>query len=95
MNIVNTYEHIFNTLNPFLMIKKTYHITKTADGWQSKLEGAKRASKIGTTKAEVLQSAIYLAKKTGSSSVVIHRQNGKIQEERTYPKSIDPKTSKG
>jgi hypothetical protein len=33
---------------------------------------------------------IEIAKNRGDSSVVIHKQDGEIQEERTYPKSSDP-----
>lgn len=70
--------------------RKTYHVTKTEKGWQGKKEGGGRASIIGDTKEEVLRRTIEIAKKQGDSSVVIHKQNGKIQEERTYPKSSDP-----
>lgn len=70
--------------------RKIYHVTKTDDGWQGKLEGGQRASVKGETKAEVLKQTIELAKNQESSSVKIHKTDGKIQEERTYPKSTDP-----
>jgi len=70
--------------------RKTYHVTKTNDGWQGKLEGGQRASIIGGTKADVVKKTIELAKNQENSSVRIHKTDGKIQEERTYPKKTDP-----
>lgn len=70
--------------------RKTYHVTKTEKGWHGKKEGGERASITGDTKEEVLRRTIEIAKKQGDSSVVIHKQDGKIQEERTYPNSSDP-----
>ncbi len=75
--------------------RTTYHITKTDDGWQGKKEGGERASIKGETKDEVLRKTIDIAKKQGDASVVIHKQDGKIQEERTYPKSSDPYPPEG
>ena len=49
----------------------------------------------GETKEEVLKKTIEIAKNQGDSSVVIHKQDGKIQEERTYPKSTDPYPPEG
>jgi hypothetical protein len=72
------------------MSRKTYHITKTDTGWQGKAEGGKRASTTGATKDEVMKNTIEIAKNQGNTSVVIHKTDGKIQEERTYPKSSDP-----
>lgn len=70
--------------------RKRYHITKTEDGWQGKAEGGQRASITGKTKADVMDKTIKIAKNQGNTSVVIHKGDGKIQEERTYPKSTDP-----
>ncbi len=70
--------------------RKTYHVTKTDDGWQGKLEGGQRASIKGDTKEDVVKKTIELAKNQEKSSVKIHKTNGKFQEERTYPKKADP-----
>jgi len=70
--------------------RKTYHVTKTEDGWQGKLEGGQRASVKGDTKSDVVKKTIDLAKNQESSSVKIHKTDGKFQEERTYPKKSDP-----
>jgi len=75
--------------------RKTYHVTKTKDGWKGKAEGGKKASVTGSTKSEVQKKTIEIAKKQGNTSVVIHKKDGKIQEERTYPKGTDPHPPKG
>jgi hypothetical protein len=76
--------------------RKTYHVTKTEEGWQGKVEGGQRASIAGNTKAEVMQKTIEIAKNhNGNSNVIIHKQDGKFQEERTYPKSSDTSQTPG
>ncbi|WP_296258374.1 MULTISPECIES: DUF2188 domain-containing protein [unclassified Pseudomonas] len=71
-----------------------YHITKTDKGWALTKQGAERASKTAETKAEIIKLASeFLDAKT--ASVKIHKEDGTIQEERTYPRSADPSTSKG
>ena len=74
---------------------KKYHITKTEDGWQGKAEDGKRASVKGGTKKEVVDQMRDLAKRQGDVSLIIHKENGQFQEERTYPRSSDPRSSKG
>lgn len=75
------------------MVKTRIHVTPTDNGWQSKAEGAQRANATGSTKAEVVQRAIEIAKNNGNASVIIHKADGKIQEERTFGK--DPFPPKG
>jgi Uncharacterized protein conserved in bacteria (DUF2188) len=63
--------------------------------WELKSDGTgevvKRfANKADATKGGVLEKAVG---KMGS--VKIKKRNGKIQEERTYPRSVDPRSSKG
>lgn len=76
-------------------MRKNYHVTKTDNGWQGKLEKGQRASVTGTTKSKLVQKVIEIAKKQESASVKIHKMNGKIQEERTYPRKSDPYPPKG
>lgn len=76
-------------------MRKNYHVTKTDNGWQGKLEEGQRASVVGSTKSEVVQKTIEIAKNQSSASVKIHKMDGKIQEERTYPKKSDPFPPKG
>lgn len=71
-----------------------YHITKTDKGWALTKQGAERASKTATTKAEITKlAAEFLDGKT--ASLKIHKEDGTIQEERTYPRSEDPSKFKG
>lgn len=41
------------------------------------------------------QTASKVARKHKKASVVIQKANGRIQEERTYPRSSDPRKTKG
>ncbi|ENY0850835.1 DUF2188 domain-containing protein [Escherichia coli] len=71
-----------------------YHITKDGDKWKLQKEGNDRPSKTATTKAELIKTTSeFMSNKTGS--VKIHKEDGKIQEERTYQRKDDPKKSKG
>ena len=72
----------------------TYHVTKNSNTgkWQGKAQGASRASVTGDTKAEVMRETIDIAKNK-DGSVIVHKQDGKFQEERTYRK--DPYPPKG
>ena len=71
-----------------------YHITTDGDGWQLKKEGAARASKTAPTKAQLVKDAVvFLDGKT--ASLKIHREDGTIEEERTYPRSADPRKTAG
>ena len=75
--------------------RTTYNVTKTEDGWQGKKEGGERASVTGANKKDVVDRTISIAKNQDVSSVKIHKADGKIQEERTYPRSSDPNPPKG
>ncbi len=77
------------------MDRKVYHVTKSDQGWEGKLEGGQRASVTGTTKQETVDSTIELAKKQPMASVIIHKEDGTVQEERTFPRSTDPNPPKG
>lgn len=71
-----------------------YHITRTENGWALKKEGTERASKTATTKAEIIELASeFLDGKT--ASLKIHKEDGSIQEESTYPRRADPTKTKG
>jgi len=72
----------------------TYHLSPTADGWELKKAGAERASKRAATKQELVSSlSDFFHGKT--ASVKIHKADGTIEEERTFPRSADPRRSKG
>ncbi|QXI20125.1 DUF2188 domain-containing protein [Pseudomonas iranensis] len=71
-----------------------YHIKKAEDLWELIKEGAQRASKTASTKAEITEIASeFLQGK--KASLKIHKEDGTIQEERTFPRSADPRQTKG
>ena len=71
-----------------------YHITKDDDEWKLKKEGAKRATKTAGTKQEIIdEMRDFMSDKT--ASVKIHKEDGKIQEERTYQRKDDPSKTPG
>ncbi|OHA83431.1 MAG: hypothetical protein A2937_03575 [Candidatus Yonathbacteria bacterium RIFCSPLOWO2_01_FULL_47_33b] len=71
-----------------------YHITKDGDKWKFTKEGNERPSKAADTKQEIVEKMKdFMSDKTGS--VKIHKEDGKIQEERTYQRKNDPRKSKG
>lgn len=73
---------------------KNYHITKKENKWNLTLEGNSRASITADTKKDIIkQTSEFMENKTGS--VKIHKENGRIQEERTYQRKDDPRKSKG
>jgi len=71
-----------------------YHLSPAADGWELKKAGAERASKRAATKQDLVGAlADFFDGKT--ASVKIHKADGTFEEERTYPRSADPRRSKG
>lgn len=71
-----------------------YQFTKKDDHWQLIKDGASRASLTGATKKEALDKTHEFLKDK-EASLKIHGEDGKIQEERTYPRSSDPRKTKG
>ncbi|NLV44318.1 MAG: DUF2188 domain-containing protein [Candidatus Hydrogenedentes bacterium] len=71
---------------------KRIHITGTRGNWSGKREGADRASFIIENKQDAIEKGKELASKD-RGQLIIHKQNGRIQEERTYGK--DPYPPKG
>ena len=71
-----------------------YHLTKHGDEWRLEKAGSDRALLKDPTKAEAVQKMRRFMK-TREGSLRIHEVNGKIQEERTYPRGKDLRSSKG
>ena len=73
-----------------------YHLTHNGNDWQLKNQDATRASKVfrEMTKEEATRAAADFMK-NHPGSVKIHKLDGTFQEERTYPRSADPRRSKG
>nr|WP_225778123.1 DUF2188 domain-containing protein [Pseudomonas sp. Marseille-Q3773] len=72
----------------------TYHVSPAGEGWELRKTGADRASRRSASKAEMLGLLPdYFAGKT--ASVKIHKADGSIEEERTYPRAADPRRTEG
>jgi hypothetical protein len=75
---------------------ENYHLVKEEGAYKLKKENAQRASKvIDSNKIDAIKESRDFIKSQGGGSLKIHKVNGRIQEERTYPKSKDPIKSKG
>ena len=71
-----------------------YHIVPSGNGWKFKKEKSQKSIKNTVTKSDVMKfMKDYM--KDHEGSVKIHKENGKFQEERTYPRSKDPRITKG
>jgi hypothetical protein len=78
------------------MERRVYHVVPNGrDSWKGVLEQTGRASVTGDNKQDVINRTIAMAKNHSRCSVIIHKMDGTIQEERTYPRSADPIYSKG
>lgn len=74
--------------------KYTLHRDRESKKWRLEPEGSDRAKRIYQNKDEALKN---LRKDVGQDggSVRIRKLDNTIQEERTYPRSKDPKRSPG
>ena len=71
-----------------------YDLLHEDDKWKLRERGADRAIKTFEKKDEALGfSTGYVREHEGS--LVIRKMNDRIQEERTYPRSKDPRRSAG
>jgi hypothetical protein len=71
-----------------------YHLTPDGDQWKLKREGAERATRAFDSKSEGVRESTEFMREHGGS-LKIHKGDGTIQEERTYPRHNDPPKSKG
>ena len=74
--------------------KFTLHKDAKSEKWRLEQEGSDRAKRTFKTKQEAL-SGLKAAVGSNGGSVRIRKVDNTIQEERTYPRSSDPRTSKG
>ncbi len=63
--------------------RNRHHVVPHHNGWAVRREGADRASAVTRTKDQAVDRARDIAGRE-RGAVVIHRENGTIQEERTY-----------
>lgn len=76
------------------MSKKDIHTVKHGSDWANRVAGSKRISNSAPTKAEAQATGREMAKERGVEHL-IHDSKGKIAERNTYPRSRDPRRTKG
>ena len=74
--------------------KFTLHKDRETEKWRLEREGSDRAKRVFETKTEALKDLRTAVGRSGGS-VRIRRVDNTIQEERTYPRSKDPKKTPG
>jgi hypothetical protein len=75
---------------------KRIDIVKRGDRWVGERKGGGRIYADGATKAKAVSNAAKKAKRDPRNVTLrIHGKDGRIQEERTYPRASDPVSSKG
>jgi hypothetical protein len=75
--------------------KYTLSHDDTKKRWVLKQDGTDQTVKTFGTKAAATKGGVLERAVGKTGSVKIKKRNGKIQEERTYPRSADPRASKG
>jgi len=73
---------------------KKFDLFKENDSWNLK-SGASVIKKLGRVKTDAVSKLRKVVTSMGGGSVKIRKTDGKIEEERTYPRSADPERSKG
>jgi hypothetical protein len=77
------------------MTRKSIHtVPNGRGGWTNKTAGASRGVGSFSTKAAAQKQGRTAAKKAGAEHV-IHNLNGQIGSKNAYPRSSDPRSSKG
>ena len=75
--------------------RRIYTVSKSRDGGCEAKESGGGIVASGDRKPEVVRAAAKVARRQESASLRIQRADGRIQEERTYPRGSDPRYSKG
>lgn len=76
------------------MAKGDIHTVPDGGDWANKVEGGERASNRAPTKAAAQVEGRRMAIERGVEHV-IHDRRGQIDVRNTYPRSRDPRRSKG
>ncbi len=73
-----------------------YDLSHDGENWKLQHQGGQRASKVfeGMTKEEAIRATSNFMQ-DHPGSVRIRRLDGTYEEERTYPRSADPRRSPG
>lgn len=64
--------------------RQVYHVATHEDGWKVEVEGSTRPTSVHGTKDEAVTAARELAKGRVPSQVIVHKKDGKFQNEFTY-----------
>lgn len=76
------------------MTTQRIDIVHQGDTWVAESGGQRLM--VGAKKDDLVRNVAKAARASGApTSVVIHGMNGRIQEERTYPRGADPRRSRG
>jgi len=77
--------------------RKIFRLMRDRKGWTITCDGRQLSVEPYTlkTKSDYVTYASYCARQHEPSQLIIHDSKGRIQEERTYPRSSDPHESKG
>jgi hypothetical protein len=75
--------------------KFTLEKNEKKDTWDLRNDKTDRLVKAFDTKADATKGGVLERAVGGNGSVKIQKENGRFQEERTYPGSKDPKKSPG
>ena len=73
---------------------ENYHLTHKDGKWKLGKEHSDEAIKTFETKEEGMEFSTNFVNEHGGS-LKIHKKDNTIQEERTYPRSADPKETEG
>lgn len=75
---------------------KRMDIVKKNDQWRAESGGRAVPGTSAPRKEDSVKKTAQKARASADPvSVKIHKENGRIQEERTYPRKADPRGSKG
>jgi Uncharacterized protein conserved in bacteria (DUF2188) len=78
------------------LAKYTLALDKKSNKWTLRNDRTNRVEQSFGTKARAMTGGVLKrAVGRGGGSVKIQKQNGRLQEERTYPGKKDPRKSKG
>lgn len=76
------------------MAPKNQHVVPTASGWAVRGEGNKRATRVTETRGKAIQIAKTIARNQ-KSDVVIHGNDGRIQDVSSFSRTQRTKSSDG
>jgi Uncharacterized protein conserved in bacteria (DUF2188) len=65
------------------------------DQWELKEDRTKKLVKTFDNKADATKGGMLAKAIGGEGSVKIEKENGRYEEERTFPRGADPRKSKG